>query len=79
MDPRLEFWSARSRAYLTLKLLDRNQKVLRYVLSFLVHHARYALRERRLEHLRTFVLQFAGLCLGACDWLAAGLPRVPPK
>jgi len=81
LDPRLEFWSARSRAYFVLKLLPRSWPVLRYnVVSFLAQHARAAIDGPSFGHARAFVLQSAGLSLGAWDWLRAGLPRVaPPK
>ena len=79
LDPKLEFWTARSRAYFTLKLLPRSRAVFRYaVVAFLAQHARQAWRQVSPGHLRALGLQTAGLVLGLTDWLLSGTPRVPP-
>jgi GT2 family glycosyltransferase len=78
LDASLEFWTARSRAYFSLKLLPLSWAVWRYNgPAFLVQHAREGLRGRQPGHLRALVLQACGLMLGTCDWLLAGCPRQP--
>ena len=78
LDPRVQLWSARSRAYFALKQLPRTLAVLRHnALGNLKLHLIAAVRERSYEHVRALVLQCAGLSLGVVDWVLAGRPRNP--
>jgi len=78
LDPRGEFWSARSRAYFAWKMLPATFAVVRYnALGILKMHATRAIQRRSSAHAQAALLQTAGLILGTIDWLRAGRPRQP--